>query len=54
MKCIWRIIKTIPKWLADDAEQPLSLDDVLLDVHDFLRSFPSLYWKKRENDTPVR
>jgi hypothetical protein len=35
-------------------EDSLNLDDVLSDVHDFLKSYPSIFWKKRENDTPVR
>jgi len=51
MKCIWRIIKALPKWLS---ENTLILDDIFLDVHDFLKSFPYIYWKKRHSDTPAR
>ncbi len=29
-------------------------DDIFLDVHDFLKSFPYIYWKKRHSDTPAR
>ena len=51
MKCVWRIIKAVPKWLSENS---LNMDDVFVDIHDFLKSFPSAYWKNKDNDTPVR
>ncbi|XP_076289585.1 msps cytoskeleton-associated protein 5 isoform X1 [Lasioglossum baleicum] len=49
MKCLWKIVKTIPNW-ADD----LNYDTILLEVHRFLKDYPTLWWKKRKSDTPLR
>ena len=32
MKCLWKIVKTIPNWAAD-----LDYDTILLEVHRFLK-----------------
>ncbi|XP_033302559.1 protein mini spindles isoform X1 [Bombus bifarius] len=49
MKCLWKIVKTIPNWAAD-----LDYDTILLEVHRFLKDYPSIWWKKRKSDTPLR
>ncbi|XP_061931308.1 protein mini spindles isoform X2 [Apis cerana] len=49
MKCLWKIVKTIPNWAAD-----LDYDSILLEVHRFLKDYPSIWWKKRKSDTPLR
>ncbi|OAD59416.1 Cytoskeleton-associated protein 5 [Eufriesea mexicana] len=49
MKCLWKIVKTIPNWAAD-----LDYDTILLEVHRFLKDYPSVWWKKRKSDTPLR
>ncbi|GIY61295.1 cytoskeleton-associated protein 5 [Caerostris extrusa] len=32
----------------------LNIDRILLDIHVFLKTFPSSSWKERPNDTPIR
>ncbi|KAF5301408.1 hypothetical protein FQA39_LY02137 [Lamprigera yunnana] len=49
MKCIWRAIKIMPNW-ADK----IDYDSVLLEVHMFLKDYPSSWWKTKSTDTPVR
>ncbi|VEN60708.1 unnamed protein product, partial [Callosobruchus maculatus] len=48
-KCLWRVIKLMPGW--DDA---IDYDYVLLEVHNFLKKFPSSWWKTKQVDTPLR
>lgn len=38
MKCLWKIVKTIPNWAAD-----LNYDTILLEVHRFLKVYYLLY-----------
>ena len=54
MKCLWRVIKTLPKWMEEEGDGSVNLDDVLADVHEFLKTYPSTFWRKKDNDTPVR
>ncbi|XP_076762978.1 msps cytoskeleton-associated protein 5 [Xylocopa sonorina] len=49
MKCLWKIVKAIPNWAAD-----LDYDTILLEVHRFLKDYPSVWWKKQKSDTPLR
>ncbi|KAJ8911339.1 hypothetical protein NQ315_014183 [Exocentrus adspersus] len=49
MKCLWRVIKLMPNW-GDD----IDYDSVLLEVHYFLKKFPSSWWKTKDIDTPLR
>ncbi|CAK9799265.1 Protein mini spindles [Anthophora plagiata] len=49
MKCLWKIVKTFPSWAVD-----LDYDTILLEVHRFLKDYPSVWWKKRKSDTPLR
>ncbi|XP_023289884.1 protein mini spindles isoform X2 [Orussus abietinus] len=49
MKCLWKIVKTIPNWAAD-----LEYDNILLEVHHFFKDYPSSWWKKRKPDTALR
>ncbi|XP_026670191.1 protein mini spindles isoform X2 [Ceratina calcarata] len=49
MKCLWKVVKTIPDWAAD-----LDYDTILLEVHRFLKDYPTVWWKKRKSDTPLR
>merc|ERR1719507_369479 len=50
MKCLWKVIRSLPNgWMED-----LNVDLVLSDLHDFLRANPTSYWKTQESDTPVR
>ncbi|KAK2583775.1 hypothetical protein KPH14_009682 [Odynerus spinipes] len=49
MKCLWKIVKTFPNWAAD-----LDYDTILLEVHRFLKDYPTTWWKKRWSDTPLR
>lgn len=39
----------MPNW-GDD----MDYDSVLLEVHHFLKKFPSSWWKSKEVDTPLR
>ena len=54
MKCLWRVIKAMPKWLEEEGDASINLDDVLSDVHEFFKTFPSNFWRRRETDTPIR
>ncbi|CAH1174022.1 unnamed protein product [Phaedon cochleariae] len=49
MKCLWRVIKCMPQW-----GKAIDYDTVLLEVHYFLKKFPSSWWKSKEVDTPLR
>lgn len=49
MKCLWRVIKLMPQW-GDD----IDYDSVLLEIHNFLKKYPSSWWKTKEVDTPLR
>lgn len=49
MKCLWKIIKLLPAW-ADE----IDYDSILLEVHLFLKEFPSPWWKNKIQDTPLR
>ncbi|XP_066599618.1 protein mini spindles isoform X2 [Prorops nasuta] len=49
MKCLWKIVKTIPNYAAD-----LDYDTILLEVHHFFKDYPSSWWKTRKSDTPLR
>ncbi|CAH1965388.1 unnamed protein product [Acanthoscelides obtectus] len=48
-KCLWRVIKLMPGW-----EDSVDYDYVLLEVHNFLKKFPSSWWKSKQVDTPLR
>ncbi|OXU27451.1 hypothetical protein TSAR_002490 [Trichomalopsis sarcophagae] len=50
MKCLWKIVKTIPNWAGE-----LDYDTILLEVHNFFKDYPSSWWKKQKKpDTPMR
>ncbi|KAL0125152.1 hypothetical protein PUN28_004351 [Cardiocondyla obscurior] len=49
MKCLWKIVKTMSNWAAD-----LDYDTILLEVHRFLKDYPTAWWKKRKSDTALR
>jgi len=49
MKCIWKVIRGLPSWLDS-----MDLSLLLADLHSFLVSYPSSYWKQQEDDTPMR
>ncbi|XP_063985359.1 protein mini spindles isoform X2 [Diachasmimorpha longicaudata] len=49
MKCLWKIVKTMPNWVGD-----LDYDTILLEVHNFFKDHPSSGWKKRASDMPLR
>merc|ERR1712012_464548 len=53
MKCLWKIIRLLPNWMADEVA-PLDEDLILSDLHDFLKTYPPSYWKKQDSDTPLR
>ncbi|XP_054706442.1 cytoskeleton-associated protein 5-like [Uloborus diversus] len=49
MKCLWKMIRMI--WQLVNG---LNIDRILLDIHVFLKAFPSSSWKERKDDTPIR
>ncbi|KAK5643087.1 hypothetical protein RI129_006932 [Pyrocoelia pectoralis] len=49
MKCLWRVIKLMPSW-GDE----IDYDNILYEVHMFLKDFPSTWWKSKSMDTPLR
>ncbi|EEZ99362.1 protein mini spindles [Tribolium castaneum] len=49
MKCLWRVIKLMPDW-----GEELDYDSVLLELHNFLKEFPSTWWKNKPVDTTLR
>ena len=51
MKCLWKVIRQLPKWMESNK---LNLDLLLADLHEFLKAYPSSYWKRQESDTPMR
>lgn len=49
MKCLWKNIRFIHQVINE-----LNIDRILLDIHVFLKTFPSSSWKERRDDTPIR
>lgn len=51
MKCIWKMVRFIDQCIDD-----LNIDKILLEVHQFMKSFPSDFWKSdtSRQDTPLR
>uniref|UniRef100_A0A8C7CBE5 Cytoskeleton associated protein 5 n=1 Tax=Oncorhynchus kisutch TaxID=8019 RepID=A0A8C7CBE5_ONCKI len=49
MKCLWRMIKFLP-----DTISSLTLDKILLDVHNFMKLFPKGRLRKLKTDMPHR
>ncbi len=54
MKCIWKIIRLLPVWMDKHTPNPLDASVTLKDIDDFLKAYPSLFWKSQESDTPLR
>ncbi|XP_071485290.1 cytoskeleton-associated protein 5-like [Diadema antillarum] len=49
MKCLWRLVRMMPNIINE-----LNVDRILLDLHLFLKAFPSSVWRDRPSDTPLR
>ncbi|KAK8386171.1 hypothetical protein O3P69_010709 [Scylla paramamosain] len=49
MKCNWKAIRILPSRTND-----LDLDQILLDIHNFLVAYPVSTWSERPSDTPLR
>ncbi|KFM68160.1 Cytoskeleton-associated protein 5, partial [Stegodyphus mimosarum] len=49
MKCLWKMIRLIRHVIND-----LNIDRIVLDIHVFLKTYPSSTWKERRDDTPIR
>lgn len=49
MKCLWRLVRTMPNIINE-----LNVDRILLDLHQFLKAFPSSVWRDQPSDTPLR
>ena len=47
-KCLWKLARFLP-----DIIQDLNVDAVLLDIHIFLKKYPSSYWKTKEDQRPM-
>ncbi|XP_078586785.1 cytoskeleton-associated protein 5-like isoform X5 [Branchiostoma floridae x Branchiostoma japonicum] len=53
MKCIWKTTKMFPDVMSD-ASMDINMDKVLLDLHNFMKAFPTVSWKDRPSDMPLR
>ncbi|KAG8185075.1 hypothetical protein JTE90_029692 [Oedothorax gibbosus] len=49
MKCLWKMIRMIHQVIHE-----MNIDRILLDIHVFLKTYPSSSWKERADDTPIR
>ena len=49
VQCLWRMVRMMPNII-----ETLKVDRVLLDLHQFLKAFPSHSWRDRPSDTPLR
>ncbi|KAM3186859.1 hypothetical protein ACTXT7_003450 [Hymenolepis weldensis] len=49
LRSLWKITKALP-----ETANNYSLDQILLDCHNFLKAFPSPSWKARKSDLPLR
>lgn len=51
MKCIWKMIRFVEQYI-----DTLSIDKIFLDVHIFMKQYPSEFWKRdaSRQDTPLR
>ncbi|XP_066276419.1 cytoskeleton-associated protein 5-like isoform X5 [Branchiostoma lanceolatum] len=53
MKCIWKTTKMFPSVMSDTS-MDINMDKVLLDLHNFMKAFPTVTWKDRPSDMPLR
>ena len=51
MKCIWKIVKTLPKAIEDGSD--IRVQDVMTDLHGFLELSPPSFWKRRVADKVI-
>lgn len=49
MKSLWRVIKIMPPWVDE-----IDYDNVLLEIHNFMKDFPTTWWKDKPADIPLR
>ncbi|XP_076313305.1 msps cytoskeleton-associated protein 5 [Tachypleus tridentatus] len=49
MKCLWKMLRMMSQYINE-----LNIDRILLDLHVFLKTYPSSYWRDRSSDTPIR
>ncbi|KZS13490.1 Miniature spindles-like protein [Daphnia magna] len=49
MKCLWRIVRNLNDWI-----NTINISTILVDLHAFLKAYPSSVWKDRQSDTPIR
>ncbi|CAH1786978.1 unnamed protein product [Owenia fusiformis] len=49
LKCLWKTARMLPNMVNE-----LDLDSVLLELHNFLKAYPSHTWKDMPSDTPLR
>nr|CAH0109138.1 unnamed protein product [Daphnia galeata] len=49
MKCLWRIVRNLNDWI-----NTINISTILVDLHNFLKTYPSSVWKDRQSDTPIR
>ncbi|XP_023239725.1 cytoskeleton-associated protein 5-like [Centruroides sculpturatus] len=49
MKCLWKMLRMMGNYIDE-----LNVDRILLDLHVFLKTYPSSYWRDRPSDTPIR
>ena len=48
-KCLWKVVRNLPKTISE-----VRVDQILLDIHTFLLTHPHQMWKNRADDTPLR
>ncbi|UYV60269.1 msps [Cordylochernes scorpioides] len=49
MKCLWKMLRMIDTYIHE-----LNFDRILLDIHTFLKMYPSSFWKERTTDIPLK
>lgn len=49
MKCIWKVVRSFPSWEPD-----IDYDPIMLEIHGFLKSYPTRMWKHSQSDVPLR
>lgn len=48
LKCLWKLVRLLPDIIKD-----IRVEAVLLDIHIFLKQYPSSYWQERTDKRPM-
>ena len=54
MKCIWRLIRRLSMPNNETLVQQIDTSKILLEIHAFLKLYPTISWQTKQTDLPLR